>query len=206
MATTSVESLQSELATASIMHELASYRVRRRAETRRRIGRMALLRSGSGALPLEYSAVVTMISIAEGFFAATLRTKVEDAFDATTRLMHDMRRDAAKNMDTSWDGRLSSAKRWFGMDHSAEESVKFMLAFVEARNAVVHGVGALTRRQNADGGVQVTGQLAEVGVVVSGGVVAVDSEAVERCAMSCVRAVRWLDAEDRARTLVPHKP
>lgn len=206
MPTTEVESAEAERAAASVMHELASYRLRKRAESRRRIGRMALLRSGAGSLPLEYSAVVTTVSIAEGFFATTLRTRIEDAFDATTRLMHDARRDAAKSVDSTWDGRLKSARRWFGIDHSAEDCVQSMLAFVEARNAVVHGVGSLTRRQMADGGRDVVAKLALVGISVRVGVIDIDRAAVELCAHNCADAVRWLDGENRTAVLAPYTP
>ena len=199
----SIGTVEAELAASSVMHELASYRLRRKSESRRRIGRMSLLRTGSGSLPLEYSAIVTTISIAEGFFAATLQTRVEDAFDTTTQLMLDAQRDASRTMDSNWDDRLKRARRWFGIDSTSEQSVIEMLAFVEARNSIVHGVGRLTRRQMSDGGAKVTTQLTSVGVPVVGGALRLDEVAANRCARQCAEAIRWLDVSNLLAAAIP---
>lgn len=199
-----IPSAEAEQAAALLMHELAGYRRRVRAESRGRHGRLRKGRVGSGSLPLPYSAVVSMISVAEGFFATTLQTRVESAFTVTSRLMKDAESVAVRTMDSSWDDRMKHAKRWFGIDRAGKAHVTDMLAFVEARNAVAHGVGRLTRRQLAgDEGKRVIADLNSVGVSVVSGLLLIDHLAVERCARSCRSAVIWLDDEAARSVLTP---
>lgn len=195
----SVPSSSAEQSMAMVMRELVEYRRRLQRSDKSPVGRMVTPRLASTTLSPTFGAVVSMVSIAEEFFGSTLRSKIEDSFDTITRMYSDARRDALKKIDTNWEGRLGLGKRWFGVDTSAEVSFLELMAFVEARNSITHGLGKLTQRQlSPDGGKKVIEQLATVNIPVIGGRIFIDATALSRCANAARDAIEWSDLALRA--------
>lgn len=203
-----IPSLEAERAAGQLMRELADFRRRSEAEQTVRRGRLVANRIASGSMPLSYSAVSSMVAIAEGFFVETLRTSVESAFSVQTQLMQDAEAFAVKQIESTWPERLKRLKQWFGINHLAadDDPVAKLLIFVDARNAIAHGLGALTSRQlSNDGGKSTIKSLRSVGIELTDGVLFIDPLAVERCAMNCRKSILWLDLAAQSATAVPAK-
>jgi hypothetical protein len=193
-----------ELAANAPMTELANFRIRSKHEVVEVSGRVR--GSLHGSMPLSYSTTVGMVAITEGFVAAVLRAKVEATLTATSRITQDAQRDALQGVDSTWDSRLKYAKRWFGIDGASEGCIKNLLAFAEARNSIVHGMGRLTRRQLADDSGKATiAQLGSVGILVQASQVIINDVAVTRCAEDCRRAVLWMDEACRRTEAMPSR-
>jgi hypothetical protein len=70
------------------------------------------------------------------------------------------------------------------------------MVFVEARNAILHGRGRLTRQQlGVDAGRALTAKLRTVGVPVLLGRLRVDSAAVRACGACAKASILWLDTQ-----------
>lgn len=196
-----VQSVQADQAAALVMRELGEYRRRESASSVASYGRIRRRRA-TATLPTSYGAVVSIVSIAEEFFASTLRTNIEDAFSVATRLAQDAEAEVLRGIET-WPGRQRAAKRWFAVDSSGITPYSELLAFVEARNAIIHGLGRLTRKQSADGGKAVLQKLATVGISEAGGVLSIDAAAVRSCAIAARAAIQWFDVAFASAVLQP---
>jgi hypothetical protein len=77
------------------------------------------------------------------------------------------------------------------------------MAFVEARNAIMHGLGQFTRKQRRkDGGKSVTEQLKRIGLTVSGLKISLPPAAARRCADTSIGFILWLDLQVQSRGLL----
>lgn len=68
-----------------------------------------------------------------------------------------------------------------------------LLGFVDARNAIAHGLGSLTRKQLQKRS-KVSARLAQAGISLARDVLKLQPANVERCATVMKDYVRWLDA------------
>jgi hypothetical protein len=153
-------------------------------------GRLAAISAGGQR---RQATLTRLVSITEAFLARRLIDRAESRVVPTA----DSIREAvwAKAEDTatgSWVNLASHYNTWLGVPLSRSDDFKRILVHVEARNAVAHGVGELTRRQRRRGEA-LTRSLSDEGYLLVGSRVEV-SEAVLRAASSlAVRVVSFVD-------------
>jgi hypothetical protein len=111
---------------------------------------------------------------------------------------------AAESKAETWPGQEAAWKEWHRFDFAKAGEYKALRPLIEARNAIVHGLGDLTRRQTRkDGGAGVRKQLASAGIRTSGRRLLVDDTAVKNCLDIAAGFVIWLDVETETRGLRP---
>jgi hypothetical protein len=174
---------EAEIAGALVMGELARYRSMLRALPDYGHGR--LLTQHAHDRSIAYSATIAMVSVVEDFAVTAIRLRLEDSVGDGTNLMETARDELMRAVERSWQDRTKMLNRWFRPPIASSSSLADVLAFVEVRNAVAHGLGRLTSRQRSnDAGKAVWSRLARVGIVESGGYLIVDEACVARCARS----------------------
>jgi hypothetical protein len=172
------------------------YWQRRPLTLRGRLG-ASVRRLGSPA----YLTLPHIAAVCEEFSRSVLIECSEPLVPHTHPLLDELWR-AAETKAESWPGQESAWKNWHGLDISNEAEYKSLRPVVEARNAIVHGLGQLTRRQTQkDGGAKVKKQLQTVGIRTNGRKLLIDDSAMRRCVDSAVRFINWLDLETQSRGL-----
>ena len=91
---------------------------------------------------------IRLISITESFCAVRLTEYVENVVDITAHSISSLIWEtAAIDATGSWSRQKDAYKKWLGLS----PNWKNVEGFIEARNAVAHGLGTLTRRQVDEG-------------------------------------------------------
>jgi hypothetical protein len=188
-----VSSEEAELAAGDAMEVLAQFRsaeAHSRSRTRPRLGGPWSI----GGYSSRYGAVVAITSVVEQFAVLASRRRLRRTLGDSPRLVADALAEFERRVESKWDERTQGWRRWFGIDYRLSPDFVALLAFVEARNAIVHGAGRLTRLQlSSDRGVAVTAKLKAVGLEFSDGQLIVAPAAVERAAHSARNAIYWID-------------
>lgn len=128
-----------------------------------------------GLATREANAIVDLVAVAESFCVARLAS-VGISADVNT-----------------WDKRAKAWRRR-SVDFNGYPGWPPLMGFVEARNAVQHGLGRLTDRQLKKHKTQVLGSLADAAVRLNGDALILDPDDVTRCDRACADFIRWLDA------------
>lgn len=107
-----------------------------------------------------------------------------------------------EDAERTWESMRRCWKEWHGVDFSTFASNERLLALGDARNAIVHGLGRLTRKQRrADGGRKVIARLGKVGVQVTGDELSLEPATVAVSRSVVIELIEWLDGEVRVRGL-----
>jgi len=136
-----------------------------------------------------------LVAIVEEFS----RTQLIDRSLAAIDLSHPLRRslwdNAEKRAEGSWDAQVDAWREWHGLNLSdAGADYASLRAFVEARNAIMHGLGRLTRKQlRKNGGRDVIAALGRVGISVSGATLSLPETVLLQCAAVARSFIEWLD-------------
>lgn len=142
-----------------------------------------------------HAAIGSMVASAEHYSVAVTMDKLHSTLPAQPRLAADALTELDKRIESRWPERVGAWRTWFGVDANASVDFRRLLAFVEARNSILHGRGRLTRQQlGSDAGRSVIDKLVSVDVQVILGRIKVDAQAVNTCALVAKGAMLWLDA------------
>jgi hypothetical protein len=138
------------------------------------------------------SAILALISVGEEFSFSRLvdMTEERSPSDPIVSLLWDA--ELARSGDT-WTQRDELWKRYFGIAAGGFSDRASLLGFVDARNAIAHGLGTLTRKQLLQKP-KVTARLAQAGIALHGSSVILEPRHVEKCAVVVKGYIRWLDA------------
>jgi hypothetical protein len=190
-----ITSERGEATSASARRALAHYRGQLMGDRRPSLGRM-LMRDGLAPTLLTekfhtHDAISRLVAIAEDFSLARLVDVVEEGLprDEVVSLLWESELDRSGN---TWEQREGLWKRFRGVraadfsDHSA------LQGFVDARNAISHGLGSLTRKQLRSR-TKVVPRLTAAGIRLSGTGLLLGADDVERCASVVFAFVEWLD-------------
>lgn len=136
-------------------------------------------------LDSQVNALVDLVAVTESYFADRLAEVAPGAKQPTT-----------------WRARAKAWRDETGVDLAADARWPLLMGFVEARNALQHGLGRLTemqldpssRRGHEPRRTQVLRDLAACGLVLDGDRVAVLARDVERCLVACRELVLAADA------------
>lgn len=135
-----------------------------------------------------------MTSIAEEFSRELLLSCSAPHLD----LGHPMRRDLWVRMENQneggWEEHIDCWKRWHSIRVKLCPQYRNLMTFVQARNAIMHGVGHLTRRQlRADGGESLRRDLKVVGISAVGTRLLIGDRALDACVEVACGYIAWLD-------------
>ena len=185
-----------ELAAGAAMEILAQYRlalVLAPSESRPRLTQSWSVAGGHSS---SYGAIVSIATVVEQFVVAASRKRLRRTLGESPRLAAEALAEFDKRIESRWDERTQGWRRWYGIDYRLNADFVDVLAFVEARNAIVHGGGHLTRQQlGSDGAAAIVARLKAVGVEVSNGRVVVTASAVEKAARCARGAIYWIDKQ-----------
>lgn len=196
----SVVSSEAELASKRIMETLAQASSRTtptQATASRLHHRAVLLPDPRHSLVLPH-----ITAIAEDYSRRLLIECSERVLDLSVDLMEDLWKTGLRRAEGSWETHSAAWAKWFGIDLRTWVDYPSLLAFVQARNAIIHGLGDLTRRQiGDDGGRRVKAQLASVGIATAGRTIILTTNAVRNSALTSRAFIEWLDLAVQARRL-----
>ena len=140
------------------------------------------------------STLLRLTSITEAHVAGQLVQRVEPHFPTPrTAIIDDIYVDAEDKAIGSWPAMIGAYKRWFGINLKSYDNWNSIQAMLDARNAVAHGVGELTRRQARKDLTQLGRLLAEIDISVDGTRLEVPDEAIRSASSAARRFVVWLD-------------
>jgi hypothetical protein len=101
---------------------------------------------------------------------------------------------AETQAEGAWKEHIAAWKKWHGLNLREAPGFAALMAFVEARNAIMHGLGQLTKRQmRRDGGREVISKLSSVGIPVIARRLSIDDPVVDNCADTVRSYIHWLD-------------
>jgi hypothetical protein len=136
-------------------------------------------------------ALVRLIAIAEEFTHGLLIEVTNLHLPSDPRVAALWDKHVDRETDT-WEQRMATWRLMHGLAIQTSPRYDALLAFIEARNAVVHGLGSLTRKQLRTRNRSVD-RLRAARIAVSGDRLILGEEDVAACADSVRTLVRWLD-------------
>lgn len=200
--TRSVLSARAEAAGTELMYTLAAHERWRRSPIMD-YGRLKFLRTFSAPDSIEHLTVPHIAAVAEEFAHATLLEASEPLVPQTHAILKQLWRHAETQIE-QWNSLADAWAKWHGINMKTEPQYQRLQGVVDARNAIVHGLGRLTRKQTrADGGAAVRANLARVGITTSGTSLVINDESVKRSVHAARAFIEWLDRESIDKGLRP---
>lgn len=185
-----VVSAEAEAASALLFRTLGAHRAAVAALKPRPLGR---LRTSSDGDPIQdrcQATLVRLLSITEAFASDMLSRQVDRAIEgargatAATKLAD----EAVIRGTSGWQDQKKSYKDWLGV----EVDWKAVERLAEARNAVAHGLGRLTRRQLRSEQ-SVKSKLKAAGIPIEESRIVLSDESLAAAASACRDFIERLD-------------
>lgn len=197
-----VNSLDAHAQMCLVMHTLAQHRRGEYALSRIAPSRGRLATQPTGAVARQVRAhgtVVRIVSIAESFANQQLVTRLEmQAPPPRTQFIESLYVREENNAVSSWDKIRENYKKWVdGVQLVRCDKYEVVMTFVEARNAIVHGLGALTKRQvRAPSRAALIDSLTALDITVDRVYrLTISEDAVKKAALACRAFISSLDLE-----------
>lgn len=133
-----------------------------------------------------------MLAVAEHFSVERSRTKLAEWLPLTPAFLAEAATALDRRVDSNWADRRGAWKRWFGIETAGVDPDAELRPFIEARNSLLHGGGALTQLQRANAR-QVFGLFNRAGLVTVSGILIINTANVRDCAQRCRNFILWLD-------------
>lgn len=184
-------SLEAEAAIYSLKRTVAAYR-----DSVEAMGRTdSRLAPGGRTYEAERAqdAVMRLVTTSEMYVVEVLLVETEARLvgSPTAVVLWD---DVESRYTQTWERRRSGWKKFHGLDLKASGAWDPLEGFVDARNAIAHGLGRLTRVQLKNRGA-VESRLLKAGIALNGEEVVVGGEDVARCEAVIEDFILWLDGE-----------
>jgi hypothetical protein len=145
------------------------------------------------------STLIRFASITEAYCADALVDAAERlAQPGRARTMQAIWNEAAIAATRTWNDQKSAYKTWLGVTISWET----IDAVADARNAVAHGLGSLTRQQMRKQA-SVTARLAQLGIALVGRDLDLNDTSLQGVALKCRDFIFTLDGKLQARLELP---
>jgi hypothetical protein len=155
------------------------------------------LRGTSGLVktdPARYLILPHIVAIAEEFSRTLLIAKTEVQVPQDARVLKKLWAKAENQAEGRWEEHLNAWKDWHEVSLQSDPLYTNLKPFIEARNAIMHGLGELTRRQRRGNQLAaLKGELRAAGIEVVGVRLIVSNRSVIRCAHACRAFVDGLD-------------
>lgn len=200
MTTARVESPDAEQSIRTVMTTLAQHR-RQEAllgtSWRPRRGRLRALTTSAGSVQIRRQAALLRIaSIVEAFVGDQLVRRLEPhAPPPRPTILDDIYVRAEDGAIGTWPKMIEHYGRWFGIKLSRAKcpSWRRVEAITNARNAVAHGLGELTRRMARKGTRELELDFATIGLKLTGSTVTISEDALRLAAQTASEFIAWLD-------------
>lgn len=186
---------QGEDARAAAMVTLALYRRTERClagTPRRARGRFSRLGRILSVEEPATSAVTRLVSIAEDYTRLLLERLIESSLGKESQIAQALLKRFPPRADESWEGMIEYLTGVFSLDVRGFRDYDALMGFIEARNAITHGLGRLTKKQMANES-RTRGRLKPAGLAVVANEIHLSAENVERCSKCVVSYVEYLD-------------
>lgn len=189
-----VSSRRAEAATAELNLTLAAHR--RWQRTRKLdLGRLLPLISVATPQSVEHLTLPHIAAVGEAFTRGALLEASEPLVPQTNRLLEGLWASAEEQTE-QWHGLERSWSAWHQITLEGQPTYELFRAVVDARNALVHGLGHLTRRQTRkDGGAKVRVSIARIGIMTSGTQLLISDDVLHKAANAAHAYIKWLDKE-----------
>jgi len=192
-----VPSLSAEAAVRTIMATTAQH-LRQEAllaATPAVSGRLLSLPAGNVSQQTRcQSTLFRLASIVESHVVGQLVARSEiHAPEPRTPILDDIYVNAEDRAIGSWPQIEASYKQWLGIKFSRSPNWTHIQALNNARNAIAHGLGDLTRRQARKNSNQLKQSLQQVGVSVDGKRIVISDSAIMQAARTTRTFIYWLD-------------
>ena len=195
MAVAIIPSTEAELAVRRIKETLAGYSDAMRAASTAAVPPpRVMLGAGGAARQHAEDAVLRLVAIAEYYATAVIVADTEARLDRDGLgfKLWDLVPD---RFSETWPGRIEAWKKLFGLTVTGRGSrYESFEGFIDARNALAHGLGNLTRKQVAQRQAVLV-RLATAGIALRGDAISVDEATVVKCAATAEAFVLWVDQE-----------
>jgi hypothetical protein len=145
-------------------------------------------------------ALGAIVSVCEDYCQAALSEFVEFGVGSneTGRQLWD---EVLSRVFLSWEAHLGMWARW-GVEVFKASPYKEFAGLIDARNAAVHGLGALTRVQRRKEG-KVVAAIQASGLTVIGGRIELTDDSLSECRRRSAGFIRYLDQEFQQLLTVP---
>jgi hypothetical protein len=189
-----VPTLDAERAVARVNQTFALHESFMPAKSPMKTGR---LRGTAGVVtsePSRYLVLPHLVAIAEEFSRWLLLTKTQSHVPRDRPVLEQLWVKVENQAEGRWEDHLNAWKDWHQLALASEPIYQDLQPFIQARNAIMHGLGHLTRKQvRGNQETAVRGLLKSVKIEVVGTALVVSAAAVSRCADACKRFVTELD-------------
>ena len=159
-------------------------------------GRMEGTRGVLLADPRHSMVLPHLTAIAEEFSHRTLVLCSLPLMDFDKAMHRELWSDASLKAEGSWGRHREAWFKWHGIQLTTAPDFPKFNAYIDARNAIMHGLGELTRMQTRkDGGKAVIQKLKSVGISMHGLRLVIAPSVLKECAHTARRFIEWLDTE-----------
>lgn len=184
-----VLSERAEAATQLLFQTLGGHRLAMAALVRPRLLRRLDLASSGSEQVQRQATLVRLMSITESFCAARLLALGEDLVSPPDgSLTSILWEDAALDATRTWESQKDAFKKWLNVRPDWTQ----IDGLAEARNAVAHGLGTLTRRQLKSRASTMT-KLNRTGIAVNNDELLLTDDDLSRAAARCSELIQELD-------------
>ena len=135
------------------------------------------------------------VAVAEEFQRRLLLTYSTAQVPLTSRLLASLWKKAEKDYELSWDRQIDAWKDWHNVRFKEQGWWEEFNGFIEARNALVHGLGVLTSRQVRTRQATVNSLLAAGIAVGADNSLTINQVHIQACADRACDLISWLDSE-----------
>jgi hypothetical protein len=158
-------------------------------------GRLSVLPTSSASRQIRaQSSLMRLASIVEAHTVHELVKYLEPQVPKPmSSVLEDIYASAEDRAIGSWPSIIDAYKRWPSVKIDKWDEWKKMIAIQDARNAIAHGVGELTRRQARKNQATLTASLKLIGIAVNGIQLEFSDSAIREVANVSRRFVSWLD-------------
>jgi hypothetical protein len=109
----------------------------------------------------------------------------------------------SQKAEGTWPAQKDAWSAWHGVKLGDAPMYGELDAFIDARNAIMHGLGHLTRRQTQkDGGAAAKTKLGTIGISFSGTQLLIVPSVLKKCAHVARSFIEWLDMDVQSRGLL----
>lgn len=162
-------------------------------------GRLRALTTSAGPVQIRRQATLLRImSIVEAFVADQLVQRFEPhAPPPRPAILDDVYVRAEDGAISTWPKMIEHYGRWFDIKLSRTKCPPWrrVEAMTNARNAIAHGLGELTRRMARKGTRELELDFATLGLTLSGNSVTISEDSLRRAAETAREFIDWLDLE-----------
>ena len=138
--------------------------------------------------------LLRIISVTEEFTSSTLIREIERRIPIANNQVARIWDATSNDLAMSWQRVCTGWKDLLDINVEQSATFKQLHPFIEARNAVTHGLGDLTRKQRSkQGGAAVKAKLASAGFQLVGNRIMLSQADVAKAATVAVGFIKWLD-------------